>query len=153
MPKSKTTHGWNKETQKTICGVDVSNKMQKAYHVPSDLRFITCKKCKSILKSRNKSKNRVATKSKPKKSANKPHEITLTLTLKEQGNKLYFHQDFVKGNEGKRKMQVMSGAGCGNPYLLFRLEEKDGKVYRYFADVSDLLIQFADRSKELKHSK
>lgn len=47
--KSKIKHGWNVETQKTICGVSVNLlTMQKALHPESDRKEITCSKCKKI---------------------------------------------------------------------------------------------------------
>jgi len=49
--KSKIKHGWNVETQKTICGVSVNNlTMQKALWVASDKKHITCRNCKKIIK-------------------------------------------------------------------------------------------------------
>jgi hypothetical protein len=50
MKKSNIIHGWNRETQKTLCGINVNLlTMQKALHPESDKKDITCNKCKKNL--------------------------------------------------------------------------------------------------------
>lgn len=82
-----------------------------------------------------------------------PHEITLNLTLKEQGRNLGgFRQEWISATQGKRKINLHSGAGLANPYLFFNLEDENGKKYRYLADVSQLITQFNERKSELQIS-
>lgn len=110
------------------------------------------KECDDKIEKLNQLLKRPTNQIKKKNSAKKePHEITLTLTLKEQGrNLLGFRQEWINGTYGKRKFQLLSGNGLGNPFLMFYLTDEKGKNYRYYGDVQELLKQFNERKSELQ---
>lgn len=72
-------------------------------------------------------------------TADSIRDLTLSVPAKQIESSIVcgFRQEHASGLRGKRKFELMTGAGCGSPWLIFQLEGKD-----YVIHVQDLIEAF-----------
>lgn len=74
--------------------------------------------------------------------------MLIHLATEDQGRRLTLHQEHLSGKlDGGREFALTSGAGCGSPYIFFRLgPEKEGSPHiNELVDARGLITEWVER--------